>query len=104
MNLSVSAERDPSQQMCEWLLRRTATYRRPSLREPFVVTCFTGSTFSRLICLLCGNDEKTSLRWSNTSSIIARGKWERTYGGQPKKASTCFAPTAGQGTSANCRT
>src|SRR6266852_2437154 len=70
-NLSVSAERDPSQQMCEWLLPRTATYRRPSLREPFVVTCFTGSTFSRLICLLCGNDEKTFLCWSNTSSIIA---------------------------------
>ena len=65
---------------------------------------FTGSTFSRLICLLCGNDEKTFLCWSDTSSIIARGKWERTYRGSPKKASTCFAPTPGQGTSANCRT
>jgi hypothetical protein len=44
-------------------------------------TCFTGSTFSRLICLLCGNDEKTFLCWSNTSPMIARGRWERTYRG-----------------------
>src|ERR1700746_741043 len=80
-NLSVLAEPDQSGQMFGWLPPRTVTCRRPSLLEPFAAPCFTGSTFFRLICLLCGNDEKTFLCWSNTSSIIARGKWERTYRG-----------------------
>jgi diguanylate cyclase (GGDEF)-like protein len=72
--LSVSAEPGQSKQMFAWLLPPTVICGLPSLWEPFVVTCFTGSTCSRLICLLCGNDEKTFLSWSNTSSIIARGK------------------------------
>src|SRR5450755_4710848 len=80
-NLNVSAELDPSKQMFEWLLPRTATCSRQYPPEPSAATCFTGSTFSRLIPLLCGNDEKTFLCWSNTSSISARGKRERTYRG-----------------------
>src|SRR5580704_4369518 len=80
-NLSVSAALDPSKQTFEWLLPRTATCRRPSLPEPSVATYFIGSMFFRSICLPCANDEKTFLRWLSTSSIIARGKRERTYRG-----------------------
>ncbi len=40
---------------------------------PFVATCFTGSTFFRLRCLLCASEGKISPRWLSISSIITRG-------------------------------
>jgi len=42
--------------------------------EPFVVTCFTGSTFSRLICLLCG----TTRRQSCAGRILRRSLREES--------------------------
>ena len=45
----------------------------------FGATCFTGSTFFRLRCLLCGNEEKTFPCWSSTSLIVTQGKQERAF-------------------------
>src|ERR1700730_13830809 len=75
---SVSAELDPSKQMFEWLLPRTATCRMPSLPELFVATCFTGSMFFRSRLLLCENDGKMFACWLSTLFIAAQGMQERT--------------------------
>src|ERR1700733_1153320 len=80
-NLSESAELAPSVPTYGWLLPQTVTCRWPSRRASFAAISSTVSTFFRLICLLCENDEKTFPCWSNTSSIVARVEWERTYRG-----------------------
>jgi len=80
------------------------TWRRPSPRVPFVAIYFTVSTSFRLRFLLCGKEEKTFRCWSNTSSIISRGKREKASVESIKRLWRFFCRIPGQVIFANCKT
>src|SRR4029077_14972603 len=80
------------------------TWRRPSPWVHFVAIYSTGSTSFRLRFLLCGKEEKTFRCWSNTSSVISRGKREKASVESIKRLWLFFCHIPGQVIFANCRT
>ncbi len=80
------------------------TWRRPSPRVHFVAIYFTGSTSFRLRFLPRGKEEKTFRCWSNTSSIISRGKRGKASVESIKRLWRFFCRIPGQVIFANCKT